>query len=379
MSVTRRSLRLLDRVLQRLTNTQRRKFVTQSMFIGVLFVSVLFLLGGGLAGEIIVFAIFALAYNHLLGYAGEMSFGHAAFFGTGAYTSMLAAKYITESVFVSIAAGTLAALIVSIVFGFVSLRRRGLYFAMVTLALAQMLYFLVLQLGDITGGYDGATFPLYEAYVGPINILDRGLGFFIFALISFFLIWSAFFRMSRSPYGEAIQAVRDSEDRARHLGYNVDRLLLIAFTFSGTVSGFAGAMYVILISFVSPDVLFWSTSGEIVLISILGGIGAFAGPVIGAIAYISLREVLSGFTEHFPLIFGLIIVIVVIYSPDGIYGFFQRRAESIHGRRKRPRSNEKTRGGKSSHTNETTVRETTSEAGGSPCSDAEASVHEDDE
>jgi len=325
MVVREHPLHAVETALHHLTKTPRRKFLSQSVFVGILFLVVYYHFGAGLAGEIVVFAIFALAYNHLLGYAGEMSFGHAAFFGTGAYASVFAAEYVTESVLLTIGVGTLSALVLSVIFGFVSLRRRGLYFAMVTLALAQMLYFLVLQLGNITGGHDGIAFPLFEGYVGPLNVLDRGVGFFIFTFVVFFLVWIGFYRVTRSPYGEAIQAVRDSEERARHLGYNVDRLLLMAFTMSGTVSGLAGALYAVLISFISPNVLFWSTSGEIVLITVLGGIGAFAGPVIGAVTYISLREYLSGFTEHFPLLFGLIIVIVVIYSPDGIYGFIERQ------------------------------------------------------
>lgn len=281
-----------------------------------------FVAGTFTANEIVVLAVFALAYNLLLGYGGELSFGHAAFFGIGAYGTLIVAEYI-PNLYVAMLLAVLITGVISVVFAYISLRRRGIYLAMITLALAQMVYYIAFRWTSVTGGSDGMFMPLYDGSLGPIDPLQGGLQFYVFALVLLGLVILAIRRVIESPFGRALMAVRESEDRARHLGYDPNRLLLLAFVMSGTLSGLAGAMNGVLYAFVGPDQLFWIVSGEVVLITILGGVGTIYGPIIGAIIFGVLAHNLTNVTEHWPVIFGVIFVLIVMFAPQGVYGLYQ--------------------------------------------------------
>lgn len=278
-----------------------------------------------MTGEIIVFGVFALGYNLLLGYGGEISFGHAAFFGLGAYGTILFTQYGIQNLYIGIVVGALVAGLVSIPFGLISLRRRGIYFAMITLALAQIVYYVSFQWTEVTGGDNGLSMPLFDTSLGPFDPAAGGPEFVIFGIIVFTAVWLMIDRIVSSPFGRALVAIRENEARAEHLGYQVNHFLFGSFIFSALFSGVAGGLYATLFGFVTPDLLFWLVSGEIVLVVLLGGIGTLSGSVIGAFVFISFQEVLteSGIND-WRIIFGLIIMLVVLFAPTGIYGVYKQ-------------------------------------------------------
>lgn len=290
--------------------------------VGLAITPVLF--GWTVAGEVLVFAVFAVGYNLLLGYGGELSFGHAAFFGVGAYGTLLFTQHIMQNLYLGIVVGTVLAALTSVLIGIISLRRRGIYFAMITLALAQIVYYIVFQWKDVTGGLNGLSLPLFDASLGPIDPATGGVDFFIFGFFVLTFVWFAVRRVVRSPFGRTLTAIRENEARARHLGYDVNQFLFGSFVISGVVSGIAGGLYATLYGFVTPDILFWLISGEVVLITLLGGIGTLGGPVIGALVFLSLQELLTEHaTDDWRLVFGAVIMLVVLFAPRGMYGVYQ--------------------------------------------------------
>ncbi|WP_435366071.1 branched-chain amino acid ABC transporter permease [Haloarchaeobius sp. DYHT-AS-18] len=287
------------------------------------------LFGWTIAGEVLVFAVFAVGYNLLLGYGGELSFGHAAFFGVGAYGTLLFTQHVVQNLYLGIIAGTIIAALTSVVIGVISLRRRGIYFAMITLALAQIVYYVVFQWKDVTGGLNGLSLPLFDASLGPIDPATGGADFFVFGFLVLVLVWFAVRRVVRSPFGRTLTAIRENEARARHLGYDVNRFLFGSFVISGAISGVAGGLYATLYGFVTPDILFWLISGEVVLITLLGGIGTLGGPVVGALVFLSLQELLTEHaTDDWRLVFGAVIMLVVLFAPRGVYGLYESARES---------------------------------------------------
>jgi len=297
----------------------------RAVAIGAIFLALPFVLSPFTASHIVPLAIIAIGYNLLLGYGGELSFGHAAFYGGGAYLTIKWAE-VFPNLFVAMLLGVVSVGILAIPFAFFSLRRRGLYFAMITLALAQMVYVIVHQATSITGGANGLVLPIGpgDAVVGPVDILGNYWVFYGFALVILALVYLAVYRVTRSPFGRALVAIRESEDRARHLGYPVNKLLLVTFVMSGLLGGLAGALHAALFAFISPSLLFWTMSGEIVIITILGGIGTRGGPVVGAIVFTILSDTLSQITNIWPIFFGTIFVIIVMLAPQGIFGLYKQ-------------------------------------------------------
>lgn len=290
------------------------------VLIGGVFLALPFALGPFTAGHIIPFAIVAIGYNLLLGYGGELSFGHAAFYGGGAYLTIKWAEII-PNLYVAVLLSVVSVAVLTIPFAYLSLRRRGLYFAMITLALAQMVYVAVYQATSITGGANGLVLPFGP---GDAAILGDYWIFYGFSLLILAAVYLAVYRVTRSPFGRALVAIRESGDRARHLGYPVNRLLLITFIMSGLLGGLAGALHALLFAFISPSLLFWTMSGEIVIIAILGGIGTRGGPVVGAIIFTILSDTLSQLTNIWPIFFGAIFVVIVMLAPQGVYGLYQQ-------------------------------------------------------
>lgn len=282
-----------------------------------------FVFGAFTASNILVLAVLAVGYNILLGYGGELSFGHAAFYGGGAYLTAIYGEMV-PSLYIAVGLSVITVGLVSIIYGAISLRRRGLYFAMITLALAMMFYTAVNQATEVTGGANGLILPFSpgDAAIGPLQPLQSQMDFYVLALIPTAASVIISYRIVDSPFGRALVAIRESEDRARHLGYPINRMLLMSFVMSAMFAGLAGAMHAMLFTFIGPGLLFWTFSGEIVLISILGGIGTIGGPLVGAAVFGVLSEQLSSFTESWPAIFGAIFVIIVMLAPQGLYGLY---------------------------------------------------------
>jgi len=278
------------------------------------------------------FALFACAFNLLLGYTGLLSFGHAAFFGTAAYVTGYAAKVTGLSTGLAILAGTAAAVLLGIVFGGLSIRRQGIYFAMITLALAQLVFFVYLQ-AQFTGGEDGLQAIPRGKLLWVINLEnDRTLYYVVFAIFLFgFLL---IYRTIHSPFGQVMKAIRENEPRAVSLGYDVNRYKLMAFVLSAGLSGLAGATNAIVFTFVTLTDADWHTSGDVVLMTLLGGMGSIFGPVVGAFSIVTLESKLSDKVGSLvTVIIGAIFVICVLLFRRGIVGEIQGLYRRVVGSR----------------------------------------------
>lgn len=274
----------------------------------------------GLFARIMVFAIAAVSLDLILGYGGLVSFGHAAYLGIGAYAvGILSYHGITDGI-VHFAAAFFAAAIAAVVIGFVSLRTSGVYFIMITLAFGQMVYFVGIGLNEY-GGDDGLNIARHSDFGAALN-LGRPVVFYYFAygLLLLFLFLGN--RIVQSRFGMLLQGVKSNERRMIALGFPTFRYKLTAFVVAGAVCGIAGALFANLTLFVSPSIMHWTRSGEIMMMVILGGLGSLVGPVFGAAAYLILESVLSRLTEHWQAVLGPILILVVLFSKTGLYGIF---------------------------------------------------------
>jgi branched-chain amino acid transport system permease protein len=280
-----------------------------------------------LAVNILIYGLFALGFNLVYGYLGLLSFGHAALFGTGAYLCGIAITHFALPWFAAIAIGVLGGLAMAALIGVLAIRTRGIYFAMVTMALSQCVYYLFYQAVDWTGGENGLrginvrAIDVFGIKLDFINPLTR------YYVIAAFVI-AAFFVLSRilaSPFGAVIEAVRENEARAKASGYDVTLTRLIAFILSGGFCGLAGALAALHLSIVPIEILHYDTSGMVVMIALLGGMGTFFGPMIGAAAFLLLENLVSLWTVHWQLIVGAIFMICVLFFPAGIWGTLIQR------------------------------------------------------
>ncbi|MGO1659073.1 MAG: branched-chain amino acid ABC transporter permease [Marinobacter sp.] len=272
--------------------------------------------------DLLCFALFACAFNLLLGYAGLLSFGHAAFFGGAAYITGFVTKEWGFPPLLGILAGTGFTLILGAIFGFLAIRRQGIYFAMVTLALAQIIYFLALQM-PFTGGENGLQGIPRGELLGFID-LNHPLTMYYFVFAIFLIGFGIIHRTIHSPFGEVLQAIRENEPRALSLGYDVERFKLLAFVISATLAGLAGATKAIVFQFAALTNAHWQTSGEVILMTLVGGLGTVFGPVIGAITVGALSHELSAFGSWVQVILGTIFVVCVMVFRRGIVGEVQR-------------------------------------------------------
>ena len=270
------------------------------------------------AMKILCLALFACAFNLLLGYTGLLSFGHAAFLGTAGYVTGHAVKVLGLQPELGILAGTAAAAALGYVIGSLAIRRSGIYFAMITLALAQMVYFMFLQM-PFTGGEDGLQGVPRGKLFGMIDLMQPlYMYFFVFAIFlpAFWIIY----RTIHSPFGQVLKAIRENEPRAISLGYDVEKYKLTAFVLSAALSGLAGATKTLVFQLASLTDVHWHTSGEVVLMTLLGGMGTVFGPVIGAIVVVSLQNYGANIGEWVIVITGSIFVICVLAFRRGIVG-----------------------------------------------------------
>ena len=275
------------------------------------------------------FAIFACAFNLLLGFTGLLSFGHAAYLGAAAYATGWLVRSAGWSPELGVLAGTLIAGATGLVVGLIAIRRQGIYFAMVTLAMAQMIYFVFLQ-APFTGGEDGLQGVPRGKLFGLVSLADDRVLYYV-VLAVFVAVFLFIIRVVHSPYGQVLKAIRENEPRAVSLGYDVDRYKLLAFVLSTALAGLAGSMKTLVLGFATLSDAHWSLSGEVVLMTLLGGMGTFAGPVIGAFTIIGLQNFLADRVGSWiNVIIGVIFVVCVVAFRRGFVGdllaWRQRRA-----------------------------------------------------
>ncbi|HET8733225.1 MAG TPA: branched-chain amino acid ABC transporter permease [Anaeromyxobacteraceae bacterium] len=309
---------------------RRRRLVTA----GALAALALYPLAAGgfyldLVTKVMILAIFALSLDLLVGYTGLVSFGHAAFFGVGAYTLALAApRYEAASLWLTLPAAVLAAGVAALVVGALVLRVRGVYFIMVTLAFAQMFYF-VFHDTELGRGSDGITLNFRpEARLAGVRLIDLGSETHTYYLVLAAMVAVYVFlrTLLRSPLGHALRGIRWNEHRMLSLGFPVFRYKLASFTLAGALAGLAGYLSALQFGFVNPELLSWHQSGNVLLILILGGLGSLRGAVVGAFAFVLLQELFQTVTVHWQLLFGGTILLVVAFLPGGL-GSVTRRVE----------------------------------------------------
>jgi branched-chain amino acid transport system permease protein len=272
--------------------------------------------------EALCFAIFACAFNLLIGFVGLLSFGHAMFLGTGGYLAAQAATSWAWPPELAILAGTTAAAALGVLVGAIAIRRQGVYFAMTTLALAQMIYFIYLE-APFTHGEDGIQGVPQGRLLGLLDLSNTLVLYYV--VVALFLATFLFIlRVVRSPFGEILTALRQNETRAVSLGYKVNRYKLLAFVLSAALSGFAGALKAIVAQNASLTDVHWTMSGEVVLMTIIGGMGTIYGPVIGAFVVEGMQEYLAGFGQWVVVIQGAIFILCVLVFRRGIVGELTR-------------------------------------------------------
>ena len=289
-------------------------------------------LGGytALATRLLVLGLAAMSLNFLLGFTGVLSFGHAAYFGLGAYGAGLALKFVALSTPLALIAGMLLGGLSGAILGTLIVRRRGVYFAMVTIAFGQVFYYIAFQWSSLTGGDDGlrgfSRQPLdFGAF--KVDILSSADNFYYFVLFCFALAVGAMAFILRSPFGRTMIAIRENERRARFLGIPVERHIWIAFTLSCFFMGFAGALYALVNNFADPRGLHYSQSGDFVMMAVMGGMRSFWGPLLGAAIFVVLQDSISSLTTNWMSFIGLLFVVVVLLFPRGLLGFLQRGSD----------------------------------------------------
>lgn len=317
--------------IKKIRNDERKKSLIYKVsefpvlaVIGTFMILMLILERGGVSItfgiEILIFALAAWGVAFLFGYIDLLSFGHAAFFGVSAYvmTYLISVRdvHISLAILISVIAVLLLALLIS----YLSVRSHGLYFAIITLAFAEIIYFAVFQFSDITGGDSGLVGLTIrpDINLGVFSIdLNSSLNFFLVTGVITIIFVYAIKKLLGSQLGAALIAIGQNEERAKAVGYNTDKLKIIAFTFSGMITGVAGILYTIYLGSVTPAFLHWSISGDFILITILGGFSSFFGPIIGAVFYIGLREVFSAFTDRHFLFVAIVFILIIYYAPRG--------------------------------------------------------------
>ncbi|WP_019339651.1 branched-chain amino acid ABC transporter permease [Stutzerimonas stutzeri] len=304
--------------------SRRRQYLFYTVLLGVALVAPMMVYPVFLM-KLLCFALFACAFNLLLGYAGLLSFGHAAFFACGGYiTGYTLSTYSGLSTELGILAGTLASTVLGVIFGLLAIRRQGIYFAMITLALAQMVFFVFVQ-APFTGGENGMQ-GVPRGYLLGLFDMQNNMSLYYFVLAVFVLGFAIIQRTIHSPYGQVLKAIRENEPRAISLGYNVDAHKLLAFIISAALTGLAGSTKTVVFQLASLTDAHWHMSGEVILMTLLGGVGTILGPIVGATVVVALQGSLSNgpLGEWVHVILGVIFVLCVLLFRSGIVGWLER-------------------------------------------------------
>ncbi|MDD2925595.1 branched-chain amino acid ABC transporter permease [Rhodoferax sp.] len=280
----------------------------------------------GVASRILIFALAASSLNLILGFGGMVSFGHAAFVGVGAYTVGILMQHGVSSAWLGWPLALLSAGLLALLIGAISLRTRGVYFIMITLAFAQMLYYLMISL-KVYGGDDGLTLP-GRSQLGWGLDLSQDRTFYYVVLGLGLLVFLGLQRLLNSSFGHALQAIRENEQRMVAIGFGVYRIKLMAFTLAGALAGLAGALLANQGGFVSPSMMQWSESGMLMIMVILGGVGYLYGGLVGAVVFLVLEELLNTVTIHWQLGLGAVLLLVVLLAPNGLLSLWRRKAGS---------------------------------------------------
>jgi branched-chain amino acid transport system permease protein len=288
------------------------------LFIGVFWVHV--------AIEILILGLFAVSFNMIFGYMGQLSFGHAAYFGVGAYATGLLLVKTSVPLPVCLAVSMVAAGFFALVIGYFCVRLTGIYFAILTMAFGQLLYYIIFQWYSFTGGDDGL-----QGIVPPEWLMSAS-AYYYFTLFIVILALIVMWFISESPFGYTMRSIRENADRTRFIGINVRKYMLINFVVAGMFAGLAGGLLGPFNRSIAPDLCNWHQSGVPVFMTVIGGPLGFFGPMIGSVIYTFLFAFVTGFTEYWPLTIGLVIVFVVLFIPGGVLGLAQSKFKTIGAR-----------------------------------------------
>lgn len=273
------------------------------------------------AVEILILGLFAVSFNMIFGYMGQLSFGHAAYYGVGAYATGLLMVKTSVPLPICLLASMVVAGLCALILGYFCVRLTGIYFAILTLAFGQLIYYIIFQWYSFTGGDDGL-----QGIIPP-DLLSSANAYYYFTLIivtaALFVMWL----ISQSPFGYTMQAIRENDERTRFIGINVRRYMLINFVIAGMFAGLAGGLWGPFNRSIAPDLCNWHQSGIPVFMTVIGGPLNFLGPMVGSVVYTFLFAFVTGFTEYWPLTIGLIIIVVVLYMPGGVLGLVAEKLE----------------------------------------------------
>ncbi|MFB6311006.1 MAG: branched-chain amino acid ABC transporter permease [Salinirussus sp.] len=323
---------ITDTIGQAVTRLEENGFATRLVVYAVLAVLFLFVIPNTVDSSLLnvinrglIFGLFAMGYDFMYGYSGMVSFGHAGLFGVGGYTvGIAAATYGVESIWLLLLGGILMGIIYALIVGIISIRTRAVYFAILTLAFAEVFRILMIQFTDITGGFDGLVmnFPAWPIVPGlvEISVYDT-TSFYYVVVITVAVVYLILRRLTQSPMGAILRGIRENIERLAYIGIDERRYRIAAFTVSGAVSGLAGALYAIDISFIGPNVLVPVMSGEVILWTIIGGKGTLLGPVFGGTLIYFIEDTVSAAITWWLIPVGLFFVAIVILAPSGIAGW----------------------------------------------------------
>lgn len=305
-------------------STVRSHPVFATVFVALMLLAPFVLGGTGndywvtLLTELFVFAIVVLSFDLLFGYTGLLSFGHALFFGMGTYVVAILTRDTALAFFGAVPVAILSVLLASLFIGLVALRLRGVYFAILMLAIGQLGFELVIQASDVTGGRDGISGLDIPPLFG-VDPTGQYAAYFV-TLTALAGVYVGLSRVVDSPFGHVLKGIHQNEERLEMLGINVFRHKLVAFTLSGTIAGVGGVLYPLYLNFVDPSLVNWTTTGDVLVMTLIGGMGTLWGPVLGTGFYILAQGLLESFTEHWRIVLGAVFVVVVLLFPAGFAG-----------------------------------------------------------
>lgn len=282
-----------------------------------------------LGSKVLVYGIATMGLNLLIGFTGGLSFGQAAYFGLGAYGAGMALKYLAPSTPLAILIGTLAGGLAATILGPLVMRRRGIYFAMITIAIGQLFYFVAVRWNNVTGGEDGlAGFTRQPLHLGPVQVPLTATNFYYLVLLCFTIAAAVMWMLLQSPLGHTWVGIRENRRRMEFLGIRIDRYVWAAFAIAGFITALAGSLNALLFDFTSPQDLHWILSGDFVIMIVLGGMRSFWGPLVGVVIFVVAQDYLSSVTGNWMTFIGLIFVLIVLLFPDGLLGVLSRRARA---------------------------------------------------